>query len=66
VHQQTVIPFVVISFGHISYSADTSGRSPAEIAGSNPARSMYVCCECFVLSGRGLGDEVITRPDESY
>ena len=27
---------------------------------------MFVCCECFVLSGRGLCDELITRPVESY
>jgi len=27
---------------------------------------MFVCCECCVLSGRGLSDELITRPDESY
>jgi hypothetical protein len=27
---------------------------------------MYVCCECCVLSGRGLYDELITRPEESY
>jgi hypothetical protein len=27
---------------------------------------MYVCCECCVLSGRGLGDELITRPKKSY
>jgi hypothetical protein len=25
-----------------------------------------VCCECCVLSGRGLCDELITRPDKSY
>ena len=25
-----------------------------------------VCCECCVLSVRGLCDELITRPDESY
>ena len=29
-----------------------------------PANS--VCCECRVLSGRGLCDELITRPEESY
>jgi len=23
-----------------------------------------VCCECCVLSGRGLCDEMITRPEE--
>jgi hypothetical protein len=27
---------------------------------------MYVCCECCVLSGRGLCDELITRPEEFY
>jgi hypothetical protein len=27
---------------------------------------MFVCCECFVLSGRGLCNELITRPEESY
>jgi hypothetical protein len=27
---------------------------------------MSVCCECCALSGRGLCDELITRPEESY
>ena len=27
---------------------------------------IFVCCECRVLSGRGLCDELITRPEESY
>ena len=27
---------------------------------------MFVCCDCYVLSGRGLCDELITRPEESY
>ena len=27
---------------------------------------MFVCCESFVLSGRGLCDELVTRPEESY
>ena len=27
---------------------------------------MYVCCECCVLSGRGLCDELITRPEKTY
>jgi hypothetical protein len=27
---------------------------------------MFVCRECCVLSGRGLCDELITRPEESY
>ena len=42
------------------------GRSPAEIVGSNPTGSMDVCCEYCVLSGRGLCDGLITRPEESY
>jgi hypothetical protein len=27
---------------------------------------MSVCCECCVLSGRVLCDELTTRPEESY
>jgi len=27
---------------------------------------MFVCCECCVLSGRGLCNKLITRPEESY
>jgi hypothetical protein len=27
---------------------------------------MFVCCECCVLSGRGLCDGLITRPEKSY
>ena len=27
---------------------------------------MSLCCECCVLSGRGLCVELITRPEESY
>jgi hypothetical protein len=27
---------------------------------------MFVCCECCVLSGRGLYDGLITRPHEYY
>ena len=31
-----------------------------------PVAWMSVCCDCRVLSGRGLCDELITRPEESY
>ena len=31
-----------------------------------PEAWMSVCCECCVLSGKGLCDELITRPEESY
>jgi len=49
------------------FKAWVCSRSPAEIVGSNPAGAwMSVCCECCVLSGRGLCDELITRPEESY
>ena len=27
---------------------------------------IFVCCECRVLAGRGICDELITRPEESY
>jgi hypothetical protein len=36
------------------------------MVGSNPASGMDVCRECCVLSGRGLRDELITLPEESY
>jgi hypothetical protein len=47
------------------YNAGPSGRSPTAIVGSNPTGGMDVCLVC-VLSGRGLCDELITRPEESY
>jgi len=31
-----------------------------------PKACLSVCCECCVLSGRGLCDWLITRPEESY
>ena len=31
-----------------------------------PGAWIFVCCECRVLSGRGLCDELITRPEDSY
>ena len=31
-----------------------------------PGTLMSICCECCVLSDRGLCDELITRPEESY
>ena len=31
-----------------------------------PGAWIFVCCECCVLSGRGFGDKLITRPEESY
>ena len=31
-----------------------------------PRAWMVVCCECCVLSGRGLCNELVTHPEESY
>ena len=31
-----------------------------------PGAWISICCECCVLSGRGLCNELITRPEESY
>ena len=44
------------------------GHSLAGIGtvGSNPPGGMDICCEYCVLSGRGLCDGPITRPEESY
>jgi hypothetical protein len=59
----------------VSKTADPVGRaayggvcggSLAWMAGSNPAGGTDVCCECCVLSGRGLCDGPIPRPEESY
>jgi len=50
----------------INISADPSGRSLVGIVGSNPAGCMGVPWKCFLLSGRGLCDRSIPRPEESY
>jgi hypothetical protein len=44
------------------------GSSIPGIAGSNPAGDMdeSLSCTMFVLSGRGLCDGPIPRPEESY
>jgi len=31
-----------------------------------PEAWIFFCCACYVLSGRGLCDELIPRPEESY
>jgi hypothetical protein len=42
-------------------NASEYGRSPAAIVGSNPTGDMDVC-PLYVLSGRGLCEELIARP----
>jgi hypothetical protein len=39
------------------------GRSYTAIVVSSPTGGMDVCCVYCVLSGRGLCDELITRPE---
>ena len=45
------------------YTAARLLRSCVQIP---PGAWMFVCCDCCVLSGRGLCDGLITRPEESY
>ena len=44
---------------------DSNPRSQ-QVSGRRPGACIFVCCECRVLSGRGVCDELITRPEESY
>jgi hypothetical protein len=44
--------------------ARVCGRSFVGIAGSNRAGCMDVCCDCCVLSGRGLCNKLITRAEK--
>ena len=46
--------------------AKVCSRSPAEIVGSIPSGHGCLSVVSVVLSGRGLCDELITRPEESY
>jgi len=49
------------------FMAWVCGRSLVGIVGSNPPEAwISLCWECCVLSGRGLCDELITHPEESY
>ena len=41
---------------------DLRVQNPQHVGGA----WMFVCCDCCVLSGRGLCDELITRSEESY
>jgi hypothetical protein len=47
-----------------------SGSSAACLLGSwvriPPGAWMSVSCECCVMSGRGICDELVPRPEESY
>ena len=43
----------------------SAGERPAAVR-IPPGAWIFVYCECRVLSGRGLCDELISRPEESY
>ena len=45
---------------------DTAARLLRSWVRIPPWAWIFVCCECRVLSGRGLCDKLITRPEESY
>jgi hypothetical protein len=53
-------------FSSFYFTLQISNRILAEIVGSNPTGGMDVCRACCVLSGRGVCDELITCPEESY
>jgi len=69
-HEQIIIIIIII----ISRSqwprglgrSSTAARLMRSWIRIPPGPWMFVCCECCVLSGRGLCDELITRPEESY
>ena len=54
------IPVAVLS------KAWLCGRSLAGIAASNPAGCVGISWKCFLLSGRGLCDGPIPRPEDFY
>ena len=63
--------YIYIYIGRSQWPRGLRCRSAADPllrswVGIQPGAWMFVCCECCVLSGRGLCDELITRPEESY
>jgi len=44
----------------------TAARLLRSLVRNPPGSWIFVCYECFVLSGRSLCDEMVTRPEESY
>jgi hypothetical protein len=59
-------PFLATYDGRSQWPRGRRRRSPTAIVGRIPPGAwMFVCCMCL-LSGRGLWDELITRPEESY
>ena len=67
-------PVYIYIYIYIYMPVPMAARSKAYVCGRSlrswvripPGAWKFVCCECCVLSGRGLCDELITRPEESY
>jgi hypothetical protein len=56
----------VAKCSEVLQGSDGLSTEVSDIIRIPPEAWMFVCCECCVLSGRGIGDELITRPEESY
>ena len=65
------LPYIIFPLGRSQWPRGLRRRSAAarllrSCVRPPPEAWMFVCCECCVLLGRGLCDELITRPEESY
>ena len=54
----------IISINHSISPVPVAARSNAQVCGRS--YRCIVCCDCGVLLGRGLCDELVSRPEESY
>ena len=61
-----IVLLLPVSVAARSKAQSTAARLLSSWVRIPPGAWMSVCCECFVFSGRGLCDELITRPEESY
>jgi len=50
----------------MSRRRSATGRLLRLLVRNSPGSWKFFCCECCELSGRGLCDELITRPEKSY
>jgi len=69
--QRLIITFLIASISRLQCPHGLRRRSAAASllrlwVRIPPGAWIFVCFECRVLSGRGLCDELITRPEESY
>ena len=64
--QTHVINMVIMGRGPVPVAARSkAARLLRSWVRMPPGAWMFVCCECRVLSGSGLCDELITHPEES-